>query len=112
MGWIKTAADRIEQKAPIIEKSFQVTGIVEKPDCTRSDALYKEIQDVMIDIFGPDHMGYVEPTQDPFADSDSSCVESTDDPFAESNDNSDTEYSNLEYSNIETDDDECANNSN
>ena len=68
MGWIKTAADWIEQNTRIIKKSFQVTGIVKKPDCTRSDALYEEIQDVMVDVFGPDHMGYVEPTRDPFAD--------------------------------------------
>ena len=126
MGWIKTAADRIEQAVPIIEKSFQVTGIVKKPDCTRSDALYKEIQEVMIDIFGPDHMGYVEPTEDPFADidSDSSCepqdvdtMESTEDPFADSDsscdvdadttedpvaesDGPETDYSGLEYSDI------------
>ena len=60
MEWIKTAADRIEQNTSIIEKSFEVTGIVKKPDCTRSDALYKEIQDVMADVFGPGHMGYVE----------------------------------------------------
>ena len=60
MGWIKTAADQIKQNTHIIKKSFEVTGIVKKPDCTRSDALYKEIQDVMVDVFGPDHMGYVE----------------------------------------------------
>lgn len=40
MGWIKTAADRIEQKALIIEKSFQVTGIVKKPDCTTDPCVY------------------------------------------------------------------------
>ena len=98
--------------------------------------MYKEIQDVMIDVFGPDHMGYVEPTQDPFAnsDSESSCepqdvdtMESTEDPFADSDsscdvdddttedpfaesDGSETEYSSLEYSDIS--DDESANNSN
>lgn len=51
MGWIKTAADQIEQNTRITKISFQVTGIVKKPDCTRSDALYKEVQDVMIVMF-------------------------------------------------------------
>jgi hypothetical protein len=31
IGWIKTAADRIEQNTLIIAKSFRVTGIVKKP---------------------------------------------------------------------------------
>ena len=71
MEWIKAAADRVEQHPTTIEKSFQVTGIVQKPDCTRSDTLYKEIQEVMTDVFGQEYMGYVEPTDDPFASSDS-----------------------------------------
>ena len=62
---------------------------MKKPDCSRSDDLYKEIQDVMADAFGAGHMEYAEPTQDPFAnsDSDSSCEPldvDTADPFADS----------------------------
>lgn len=45
-----------------------MTGIVKKPECTRSDVSQREIQELMEDVFGPDHMGYVEPTGDPFAD--------------------------------------------
>ena len=65
MEWIKTAADLVEKKPNTITKSFEVTGIVNKPDCTRSDALFKEVQDVIDEMFGQVHMGYVEPTGEP-----------------------------------------------
>ena len=110
MEWIKTAADLVEKKPNTIKKSFEVTGIVNKPDCTRSDALFKEVQDVLDEVFGQVHMGYVEPTGDPFADSesDSESDEPEDasdqvpsDPFLESNESEcDTDDSELAYSEI------------
>lgn len=75
LEWIKTAADLIEQNPNTIVKSFHVTGIVE--NCTRNDVLYHDIQSVM-ELFGQKHMGYVEPTEDPFTDSDSSTQSSDD----------------------------------
>ena len=110
MEWIKTAADLVEKKPNTITKSFEVTGIINKPDCTRSDALFKEVQDVIDEVFGQVHMGYVEPTGDPFADSesDSESDEPEDasdqvpsDPFLESNESEcDTDDSELAYSEI------------
>ena len=74
-----------------------MTGILKKPDCTRSDALQSKIQLLMKDVFGSDHMGYVEPTDDPFADShsessfeDLATADQSEDAF------SDTDYSELE----------------
>ena len=72
----------------------------------------------MTDVFGQEHMGYVEPTDDPFASSDSdvedaptNCTNpSTSDPQDESDpfaDNSDTDYSELEYSKIQQQMDDC-----
>lgn len=75
LEWIKTAADLIEQNPNTIVKSFHVTGIVE--NCTRNDVLYHDIQSVR-KLFGQKHMGYVEPTEDPFTDSDSSTQSSDD----------------------------------
>ena len=71
MEWIKEAANRVEQHPTTTVKSFQVTGIVWQPDCTRSDALYEEIQEAMTNIFGQEHIGCMEPTEDPFSSLDS-----------------------------------------
>ena len=110
MEWVKTAADLVETKPNMIKKSFEVTGIINKPDCTRSDALFKEVEDVMDEVFGRVHMGYVEPTGDPFADSDSGSEldepedasdQAPGDPFLESNGSEcDTDDSELAYSEI------------
>ncbi len=81
-----------------MKKSFEVTGIIRKPDCTRSDALYNDIHDLMKDVFGQGHMGFVEPTEDPFQSDTSSDIEDPDPLSARC---SDSEYSNLEYSDIE-----------
>ncbi len=75
MEWIANATDIVELNSQGVVKSFQVTGILKKPDCTRSDPLQGDIELLMKDVFGPDHMGYVEPTDDPFADSESSSEE-------------------------------------
>ena len=53
------AADSEEQHPITIKKSCRVTGII--PD-----------QKVMIYVFGEEHKGYVEPTADPFRDSNDS----------------------------------------
>ena len=63
-----------------MKKSFEVTGITRKPDCTRSDALYNDIQNLMKDVFGQGHMGFVEPTEDPFQSVTSSDIEDPDPP--------------------------------
>ena len=108
MEWIKTAADLVEKKPNTIKKSFQVIGIINKPDCTRSDALFKEIQDVMDEVFGQVHMGYA--TGDPFANSESdrepedASDQVPSDPFLESNESEcDTDYSELTYSEVNED---------
>ena len=110
MEWIKTAADLVEKNPNTIKKSFQVIGIINKPDCTRSDALFKEIQDVMDEVFGQVHMGYVEPTGDPFANSESdrepedASDQVPSDPFLESNESECyTDYSELTYSEVNED---------
>ena len=103
MEWIKTAADIVERNSQGVVKSFQVTGIVKKPECTRSDALQREIQLLIKDVFGLHHMSYVEPTEDPFADSDSSFEDPAtgpEDNFSDSVRATDTDYSELEYSEI------------
>ena len=99
MEWIKTAADLVEKSPTTIKKSFQVTGIISKPDSTRSDAVCEEIENVMEKVFGQAHMGYVEPTEDPFASDDSDDS----DPFIDSL--SDTDISGPSYSDIESDTD-------
>ena len=104
MEWVKEAADRVEQHPITIEKSFRVTGIVPDPGCTRNYAVHQEIMEVMTSVFGEEHMGYVEPTHDPFRDSDSDDALSSDqpdhdeltdcdDPFEDSRCDSDGEYS-------------------
>ena len=71
-----------------------MTRILKKPGCTRSDALQNEVQLLMKDVYGPDHMGYVEPTDDPCADSDS---ESSFENSATA-DQSEDAYSDTDYS--------------
>ena len=107
MEWIKTAADLVEKSPTTIKKSFQVTGIISKPDSTRSDAVCEEIENIMEEVFGQALMGYVEPTEDPFAsddsDSESGQKEDASDPFIDSH--SDTDISGPSYSDIESDPD-------
>ncbi len=79
-----------------VVKSFQVTGILKKPDCTRSDALQVDIELLMKDVFGPDHMGYVEPTDDPICHSEASSEELEGDQLQDIV----SDYSELDHSDI------------
>ncbi len=105
MELIANATDIVESNSQGVVKSFQVTGILKKPDCTRSDALQGDIELLMKDVFGPDHMGYVEPTDDPFADSESSSEELEGDQLQDIV----SDYSELDYSDISdmNSNDEC-----
>ena len=101
LEWIKIAQDIIESKPAMMKKSFLVAGISNASNeqgLIRNDSTYA---DVMEDVFGDAHMGYIEPRDsssdeeaDPFKDaaSDSETgAESCDDPFAtDSPDNSET----------------------
>ena len=116
MEWVKEAADRVEQHPTTIEKSFRVTGIVPDPVCTRNDTVHQEIQEVMLSVFGEEHMGYVEPTDDPFRDSDvssdsddssslpkPSSIDQLQDPFRDSGDSSDGEDSSCQFKTLSSD---------
>ena len=105
INWILRAQEIIESRDSIIKKSFLVAGIANtmgssEENLIRDDSTYKEIQDIIDNVFGSTHMGYVEPhsssvEEDPFANctdsSDSSDTEEDeenveDDPFASSSD--------------------------
>ena len=95
LEWIKEANDRVESKPNTVKKSFEVAGIVPSDD-QRKDSAYTEINDVMAEVFGLEHMGYVEPDDDPFAscssdDSNTDNADTEEDPFKDCIDNSDEE---------------------
>ena len=77
--WILRAQEKIEEKSmiPVIKKSFLVAGIAgsSEEELMRDDSTYREIQQIMSEVFGETHVGYVEPElsldEDPFANSSS-----------------------------------------
>lgn len=58
MEWMKTASDLVDTRPITIKKSFEVPGIIDSNDL-RKDSAYTEIKDVMTDVFGEVHMGYI-----------------------------------------------------
>ena len=86
---IKTAIDLVEKKPNTVKNSFEVAGIIDRGDL-RKIRRTLEINDVLADVFGEEHMGYVRPSDDPFVN----CSEDSDtneDSFANCSDNSDSE---------------------
>ena len=74
--WILRAQQKIEEKNIIVKKSFLVAGITNtigrsEEELIRDDPTYREIQQIMVEVFREVHMGYVEPApivdEDPFA---------------------------------------------
>ena len=104
LEWILKGVDLLESKPSIVKKSFDVAGIVlSGGDANvRDDESYSEIQELMKEVFGDEHMGYVSDHQssessneeDPFAsDDDAGAVDEVDsdkssirDPFASESD--------------------------
>ena len=83
VDWIFNAQEKIESKKEIIQKLFIVAGITcNQNDLARDDTLFSEIEEIMLEVFGEDHMGYVEPEED------------SEDPF--SSDSSDSDISDVE----------------
>ena len=96
LDWVIKCAKSVESKPNTVKRSFEVGGIV--PSHVRNDQVWKEIQNVMKDVFGDVHMGYVsddhsngssDEAEDPFV-SDSNAESDCEDPFA-SEDESSTE---------------------
>ena len=73
--WILRAQELIERRNIIIKKTFLVAGITNtigssEEELIRDDPTYGEIQQIMTEVFGEVHMGYMEPDssteEDPF----------------------------------------------
>jgi len=58
LDWVSKCAKLVEAKPNTVKRSFEVGGIVPS-HVVRNDQVWKEIQDVMKDVFGDIHMGYV-----------------------------------------------------
>ena len=84
--WILRAQEKIEEESMIIKKSFLVAGIVgsSEEELMRDDSTYREIQQIMSEVFGETHVGYVEPEssldEDPFVNSSSTSDTDLDEP--------------------------------